>query len=98
MKPVSYEYKIEVHPLKIYHNMQNTVLIKNPLLNQNYMAKRQGIIKKLQIMTNKLKFRRQTFFVTLYFLDHIFREEFDTFDLDAELIALNLLIIAGRIA
>ncbi len=76
--------KCQVHP-------------KKALINNNYIIKRLSIIKNLQYITSKLKYRRQTFFLALSYLDLIFSNcTYFTQDFSPELIGLISLIIAGN--
>jgi len=69
---------------------------KKALINNGYIIKRLSIIKNLQYITSKLKYRRQTFFLALSYLDLIFSNCTFTHDFSPELIGLMSLIIAGN--
>ena len=64
-------------------------------LNTNYLSKRLSVIKNLQFITNKLKFRRQTFFLALFYIDLIYTNK--NLDLKPEMLGLTCLILAGKI-
>lgn len=75
--------KYQLHPKKV-------------LINNTYILKRLNIIKNLQYITSKLKYRRQTFFIALSYLDFIFSNFSHASDLIPELTGLISLIIAGN--
>ena len=97
MKPIYYNYKLEISPINIFINMKLHQQPKTRLTDNTYLAKRISIIKNLQHITNKLRFRRQTFFLALSYLDYIFSNSNLTHDMKPELVGLVSLIIAGKI-
>ena len=94
IKPFNYFYKLEISPINIFHRIINQKQ-KSKLINTNYINKRFNIIKNLQYVTNKLKYRRQTFFLALSYLDNIYSKASLVHDIKPELVALCCLIIAG---
>ena len=97
MKPSHYNYKVEISPLNIYINMRQTIKQKIKLIDMNYLSKRLSIIKNLQHITNKLKYRRQTFFLAMSYLDYILSLEHESNEMKPEILALTCLVLAGKL-
>ena len=96
IKPINYNYKLEISPLSIFDGMR--VQTKNEtLINNSFLSKRLSIIKNLQYITNKLKYRRQTFFLAMAYLDKIYSSLCQVkLEIKPELMALCCLIVAGK--
>ena len=96
MKPTYYFYKLQISPIKIFLHMTAQFIPKNKLNHSGYILKRINIIKNLQYITNKLRFRRQTFFLALSYLDYIFSNPLVNNEMKPEIVALTALVMAGK--
>ena len=94
IKPSNYNYNLEISPLNLFKYMKEQFILPKGKMNSNYLSLRISIIKNLQYITNKLKFRRQTFFLALFYLDLIFSKI--NVELKPELAGLTCLILAGK--
>lgn len=62
-------------------------------INSHYLFKREELIRNIRVIFNKLKFRNQTFYLSILFMDLILTSTHDT---KMELISYACLILAGK--
>jgi len=84
---------IEQCPMTLFSKMKNTPNIKLKK-NSLYLNKREELIRNMRTIFNKLKFRNQTFYLSIHLLDLIMS---CTKDSKMELISIICLILAGKI-
>jgi hypothetical protein len=74
--------------------MINTYKPIKQKINSHYLVKREELIRNIRIIFNKLKFRNQTFYLSILYMDLILTSTHDT---KMELISFACLILAGKI-
>ena len=73
--------------------MKKSILLPKKKLSAQYLLRRPDLIKNISIISNKLNFATQSFYLAIHYLDIILSNTI--VDLKIELIALCCIILAG---
>ena len=80
--------------LNIYNNFTS---YNNPLINIDYLLYRPSIFSLIRKISNKIGFKSQTFFLSIYYLD-ILHLKNQKIDLDLKVLSLACLLLAAKYA
>lgn len=97
MKPSRYNYLREICPIAILDNMikeSSEINFSEIRKKVDYLLLRENIIKFINYLVHKLKYRSQTFYLACYIMDLIMMIEKQ--DLNKELVALTSLILTVK--
>ena len=78
--------------LNIYNNFTS---YNNPLINIDYLLYRPSIFSLIRKISNKIGFKSQTFFLSIYYLD-ILHLKNQKIDLDLKVLSLACLLLAAK--
>ncbi len=101
---MSKSHNMEFLPEDIIQNMQKNIY-HNYLyfksyseINQNYLFIRNSLISLIQKISNKMNFKSQTYFLSIYYLDLIFLKNKipSIYNENYELLALTCLVLAAK--
>ena len=95
-------YDSEVSPKEIIKRMklnifQNTATNNNSLINIDYLLYRPSIFSLIKKISNKIGFKSQTYFLSIYYLD-ILHIKHQKIDLDLKVLSLACLLLAAKYA
>jgi hypothetical protein len=74
--------------MKSYHSVRQRICPK-------FLHKRQDLIKNMKVICRKFRFRDQSFYLGVHYLDIILSN--NTIEVKIELVALCCLILAGKL-
>ena len=92
----------EVSPKEIIKQMKsniynNSLLYNNTLINLDYLLYRPSIFSLIHKISNRIGFKSQTYFLSIYYLD-ILHMKNRKIDLDLKVLALACLLLASKYA
>ena len=102
---INYGYKAEISPIIIFEKMKKCTydfFNKNKILNiniitKNYLNKRASIINLIKRISDKLGFKSQTFFLSIYYLDIVKLESNEALLFNNyNSLALSCLVLASK--
>ena len=95
IKPITFFYCPETPQLEIYNTMfyKSLDCLFNSI-NSSYLTKRSTAIKNLNAFCTKLKFRRQTYYLALLYMDLVYSKTKSNY-LNLEIACLCCVLLAG---
>ena len=94
-------YNIEIPLKEIFNSMKNNIsdifsTIKFTTIPKEYISKRSQIFTLIHKISNKMGFKSQTYFLSIYYLDIIFSNQPTKIDCNYNILALSCLLLSAK--
>ena len=97
---LNYQYNIEISPKDIFDSMKKNIYNNFSSqsfssINKEYLALRNGLFDLLRKISDKMGFKSQTYFLSIYYLDILFSQNKKS-DCNYNILGLACLLIASK--